>query len=51
LIKAEEVLGLRLMTIHNLRYLQNLMREIREAIKEDRLPEYRQTCFSDYGYV
>lgn len=50
LLKAEEVLGLRLMTIHNLRYLQNLMREIREAIKEDRLPEYRQTCFADYGY-
>ncbi len=50
LIKAEEILGLRLMTIHNLRYLQNLMREIREAIKEDRLLEYRQTCFSDYGY-
>lgn len=51
LIKAEEVLGLRLMTIHNLRYLQNLMREIREAIKEDRLTEYRQTCFTDYGYI
>ena len=50
LIKAEEVLGIRLMTIHNLRYLQNLMREIREAIKEDRLLEYRETCFSDYGY-
>lgn len=50
LIKADEILGLRLMTIHNLRYLQTLMREIREAIKEDRLPEYRQTCFSDYGY-
>lgn len=50
LIKAEEILGLRLMTIHNLRYLQNLMREIREAIREDRLPEYRQKCFADYGY-
>ena len=50
LIKADEILGLRLMTIHNLRYLQNLMREIREAIKDDRLLEYRQTCFSDYGY-
>ncbi|KLU66474.1 queuine tRNA-ribosyltransferase [Desulfosporosinus acididurans] len=50
LLKAEEILGLRLMTIHNLRYLQNLMREIREAIREDRLPEYRQKCFADYGY-
>jgi queuine tRNA-ribosyltransferase len=50
LIKADEILGLRLMTIHNLRYLQNLMSEIREAIKEGRLLEYRQKCFKDYGY-
>ena len=50
LIKADEILGLRLLTIHNLRYLQNLMREIREAIKEDRLLEYRRKCFTDYGY-
>ncbi|WP_042330802.1 tRNA guanosine(34) transglycosylase Tgt [Desulfosporosinus orientis] len=50
LLKADEILGLRLMTIHNLRYLQILMGEIREAIKEDRLPEYREKCFADYGY-
>lgn len=50
LIKANEILGLRLMSIHNLRFLQNLMREIREAIAEDRLPEYRREFFKDYGY-
>lgn len=50
LLKADEILGLRLMTIHNLRYLQILMAEIREAIKEDRLPEYREKCFAEYGY-
>lgn len=50
LIKADEILGLRLMSIHNLRYLQNLMSEIREAIKNDRLIEYKKTCFADYGY-
>lgn len=49
LIKAEEILGLRLMTIHNLSYLQNLMEEIREAIRNDRLPEYRRACLADYG--
>jgi queuine tRNA-ribosyltransferase len=51
LIKADEILGLRLMTIHNLRFLQTLMREIREAISEERLPEYRQEFFANYGYL
>lgn len=50
LLKADEILGLRLMTIHNLRFLQNLMQDIREAIREERLPEYRQAFFADYGY-
>lgn len=51
LLKADEILGLRLMSIHNLRFLQTVMKEIREAIAEDRLPEYRQTFFADYGYL
>lgn len=50
LLKADEILGLRLMSIHNLRFLQTLMKEIREAIAEDRLPEYREKFFTDYGY-
>jgi queuine tRNA-ribosyltransferase len=50
LLKADEILGLRLMSIHNLHFLQTLMREIREAIKEECLPEYRRRFFADYGY-
>ena len=50
LLKADEILGLRLMTIHNLHFLQTLMKEIREAIREERLVEYRQKFFGDYGY-
>lgn len=50
LLKADEILGLRLMSIHNLHFLQTLMREIREAIREERLLEYKQKFFSDYGY-
>ena len=50
LLKAEEILGLRLMTIHNLRFLQNMMQEIRTAIAEERLPEYRRQFFASYGY-
>jgi queuine tRNA-ribosyltransferase len=48
LIKANEVLGLRLTTIHNLYYLINLMQEIREALREDRFPEFRKAFWDQY---
>jgi queuine tRNA-ribosyltransferase len=35
--KCNEILGARLMTIHNLRFYQNLMQGLREAIAADRL--------------
>lgn len=50
LFKAEEMLGPRLLTIHNLYFLVNLMKQIRKAIEEDSLPEFRHRFFSDYGY-
>jgi len=50
LFKANEILGLRLMTIHNLHFLLNLMAEIRQAIKEERLPEFRREFFTYFGY-
>jgi len=50
LIKADEIFGHRLMTIHNLHFLTHLMKEVRQAIAEDRLPEYRKQFFADYGY-
>lgn len=50
LFKADEILGLRLMTMHNLRFIQNLMSEIRNAITEDKLLEFRDKFFRDYGY-
>lgn len=37
LFKAQEILGHRLATIHNLHFFLNLMREIRTAIRKDRL--------------
>ena len=49
LFKAEEILGLRLMTVHNLHFLLELMREIRAAVHEDRLMEYKRQFFADYG--
>ncbi|NLC38741.1 MAG: tRNA guanosine(34) transglycosylase Tgt [Clostridia bacterium] len=37
LVKANEILGLRLLTFHNLSYLGNLILRIRQAIREERL--------------
>lgn len=48
LIKAGEVLGIRLTTIHNLRFLINLMGKIRKAIEEDRLLEFRKEFYGKY---
>jgi queuine tRNA-ribosyltransferase len=49
LLKAEETFGIRLTTIHNLHFLLQLMREIRQAIREDRLGDYREQFFAQYG--
>lgn len=51
LIKAGEVLGIRLTTIHNLRFLFNLMEEIKVAIREERMIEYRDEFLSIYKDV
>jgi queuine tRNA-ribosyltransferase len=40
LLNANEILGIRLTTYHNLHYLDRLMREIRVALKEERFNEY-----------
>lgn len=41
LIKCNEGLGMRLLSIHNLRFLLKLMEEIRESIKEDKFMELK----------
>jgi queuine tRNA-ribosyltransferase len=41
--KVNEILGARLNTLHNLHYYQALMRELREAIRAGRLPDYIAT--------
>ncbi|MDQ2085227.1 tRNA guanosine(34) transglycosylase Tgt [Herbivorax sp. ANBcel31] len=50
LIKVGEVLGIRLTTWHNLRFLLKLMKNVREAIKEDRLGDFRDEFFGKFGY-
>lgn len=48
LYKAREVNALRFGTIHNVHFMQNLMREIREAIAQDRYEEYRAGFLAGY---
>lgn len=42
LLKAKEMLGLRLLVLHNLYFYNNMMEEIREAIEEQRYSEYKK---------
>lgn len=48
LINADETFGARLLSIHNIRYLIRLTEELREAIKEDRILEYRDEFRKNY---
>ena len=49
LLKAEEILAARLISIHNVQFLENLMKNIREAIKEDRFLEFKESFYEKYG--
>ena len=48
LINADETFGARLLSIHNITYLTNLMKEIREHIKTDTLEEFRDEFINNY---
>ena len=48
LIKAEEMLGLRLCVLHNLYFYNHLMEEIREAIDEDRFEAFHDEFISGF---
>ncbi len=50
LLKAGEVLGIRLTTIHNLHFLQNLMANIRDAIEKDAFDVFYRNFFSQYKF-
>ena len=48
LIKAEEILGLRLITIHNLHFYLDLMRQARNEIDSGTFDEFRRGFVSNY---
>ncbi|MFT3653845.1 Queuine tRNA-ribosyltransferase [Bacillus sp. B01(2024)] len=50
LIRCNETFGIRLTTYHNLHFLLHLMEQVRQAIREDRLGDFREEFFERYGY-
>ena len=50
LIRADETFGIRLTSYHNLHFLLNLMEQVREAIRQDRLGDFREEFFESYGF-
>ncbi len=48
LIKAEEILGLRLITLHNLHFYLNLMRQARSEIERGRFDQFRRMFVAEY---
>lgn len=48
LYKADEILSSRLMSTHNLHFLINLMKQVRESIMNDRLLDFRNEFFAKY---
>jgi queuine tRNA-ribosyltransferase len=48
LIKAEEILGLRLITLHNLHFYLNLMRQARDKIEKGTFAEFRKDFANNY---
>ena len=48
LFRAGELLGLRLASIHNLRFVLRLMEEMRQAIRDETLSLYREQFLAEY---
>jgi len=48
LVKAEEILGLRLITLHNLHFYLNLMNRVRSEIEAGTFDQFRKTFVAEY---
>ena len=48
LFHAKEIFALRLLTIHNLYFLLNFAQQMREAIRDDVFPEFKEKFLSNY---
>jgi len=49
LFNTDEILGLRLVSLHNVHFYLELMRKIREAIRQDKFIEFKKRFLSNYS--
>ncbi|NPA13283.1 MAG: tRNA guanosine(34) transglycosylase Tgt [Aquificae bacterium] len=49
LFNAQEITGMTLATIHNLRFYSRLMEQIREAIQNNRFSQFKQEFYKNYN--
>ena len=50
LVRTNEILGIRLLSMHNIKFLTNLMDKDRIEIENDNLGTFRDEFYSKYGY-
>ena len=50
LINADEMLGAQLISIHNLRFLTRLAEDVKKAIYEDRLLDFKEEFLRDFKW-
>ena len=50
LVHTNEILGARMLSLHNIRFLTHLMEQIRDAINNDRLLDFRKEFYAKTGY-
>ena len=51
LIKAKEILGVRLLSIHNLKFLTKLMERVKIEIENDNLLNFKNEFYHNFGYT
>ena len=51
LVKTNEILGIRLLSMHNLYFLTNLMERVRIEIENDNLLNFKNEFYKKYGYT
>lgn len=50
LVRVNEIFGLRLLTIHNLHFLIDFMRQMRQSIMDDRFPEFYRKFTANFSF-
>ncbi len=50
LLNTDEILGGRMLSLHNITYLTHLMEQIKQAIREDRLLDFRKEFYEKTNY-